>query len=112
MQDFSTNSATIPEDGVNYAQKLDAWQYFAEQFGTENMLPIAKPSEDVKSDLPAGVIGKVPSRYNQQGEIVGFHKWQEGRATVANLANWSKDSRYGFGIRLGYPTPRSGAKTG
>lgn len=108
MQDFSTNSATIPEDSVNYAQKLDAWQYFAEQFGTENMLPIAKPSEDVKSDLPAGVIGKVPSRYNQQGEIVGFHKWQEGRATAANLANWSKDSRYGFGIRLGYPLPAGG----
>lgn len=105
------DNSILAEDRHNsalFAQKSDAWQYFAEHFGPENILPIAKPAEGVASKLPAGVMGKVPSVYSKEGEIVGFAKWQEGRATADQLKKWSTDGRYGFGVRLGFPLPAGG----
>lgn len=89
-------------------QSKTAWQHFEREFGASNIVPIAQPSEGVESTLPTGVIGKVPSRYNQKGEIVGYHDWQTGRATPADLQRWQADGRYGFGVILGRPLPSGG----
>ena len=81
------------------------WHFFAEQFGYANIVPVALAGEGTKSKLPEGVIGKVPSVYNSQGEIVGFKNWQQCRATKNDYKRWSNDPRYGFGVVLGRPLP-------
>lgn len=84
------------------------WDHFADQFGVSNILPIALAREGIETTLPDGMLGKVPSRYNTHGHIVGFHKWQEGRAKASDVNAWSTDSRYGFGVLLGQPLPAGG----
>lgn len=89
-------------------QSKTAWLHFAHEFGPANIVPIAQTSEGVESTLPAGVIGKVPSHFNRDGVIVGYHDWQTGRATPADLKRWQADGRYGFGVILGQPLPSGG----
>ena len=81
------------------------WQFFAERFGVSNLVPVALAGNETASTLPEGVIGKVPSVYNSNGEIVGFKNWQQCRATNNDYKRWSNDPRYGFGVILGQPLP-------
>ncbi|HCI6749393.1 TPA: hypothetical protein NPP60_005064 [Klebsiella variicola subsp. variicola] len=81
------------------------WDYFAAEFGAANIVPIAQPREDTISELPTGVVGKVPSIYKGSNEIVGYKDWQTQRATALNVEKWKNDPRYGFGILLGRPLP-------
>jgi hypothetical protein len=84
------------------------WQHFAAAFGPANLVPIALAREGIKTELPAGVVGKVPSVYNTRGEIVGFKDWQKCRVTLRNIEQWQCDSRYGFGVILGQPVTNLG----
>lgn len=84
------------------------WGHFSAQFGISNIVPIALASEGTATELPAGVLGKVPSVYNTHGAIVGFKDWQKQRATQKQVDQWAKDSRYGFGVILGQPLPAGG----
>lgn len=84
------------------------WLFFEQEVGAENIVPIAQHAEGIASTLPAAVIGKVPSQFNQAGAIVGYHDWQTGRAKPTDLQRWQKDGRYGFGVRLGFPLPTGG----
>lgn len=81
------------------------WDIFCAQFGAANIVPIAQFSPDAITDLPPGVVGKVPSIYVSANEIKGFKDWQKGRATAAHIERWKKDSRYGFGVITGKPLP-------
>lgn len=85
-----------------------AWLHFASEFGPSNIVPIAQTAEGVTSTLPVGVLGKVPSIYNQKGDIVGYHDWQTCRASPEELKRWQADGRYGFGVILGQPLPAGG----
>lgn len=87
---------------------MNVWDYFAQQFGISNILPIALAGEGVESDLPEGVRGKVPSVFNSFGKQVGFKDWHTGRVKASDVERWKKDKRYGFGVRLGFPLPAGG----
>lgn len=56
--------------------------------------PSTKPSEQSKVKEP----GKVPSRFNNAGEMVGFPGWTSHIATDKNVARWANDSRLGLCI--------------
>ncbi|MCS5452518.1 AAA family ATPase [Enterobacter huaxiensis] len=81
------------------------WDHFVSAFGTRNVLPIAQPKPNQKFAKPGFAVsaGKVPTIFNGAGEICGFAKWQNGRATASQIAKWRTDHNYGFGLRLGYP---------
>lgn len=74
------------------------WSHFSRTLGLESdLLPIvadpsAKPSPLSKIVDP----GKVPTRFNQAGEMVGIPAWTQHRATDRDIGRWSKDSRLGI----------------
>ena len=63
---------------------------------TQDLLPVVSDPHAVKSPLSkiAGP-GKTPSLFNNKGQMVGFPKWTEYRATSVDVSKWSKDARIG-----------------
>ena len=43
-----------------------------------------------------GTYGKVPSRFDSQGRVVGFPKWTTYTASAQDVVAWSKDNRLGI----------------
>lgn len=84
------------------------WDWFLDQFGAHLIVPVAIATAGVKTKLPVGVIGKVPSVYNTFGDLVGYHKWQTCRATLSDIDKWKADGRYGFGVITGQELPTGG----
>ena len=64
---------------------------------TEDLLPVVSNPHAVKSPLSkiAGP-GKTPSIYNKKGQMAGFPKWTEYRATLDDVEKWSKQPDYGI----------------
>lgn len=84
------------------------WDRFVDLVGHANVVPIANAGPDTESDLPAGVVGKVPSVFDREGKIVGFKNWQNQRVTASQFARFRDDGRYGFGVITGQPVPAGG----
>jgi hypothetical protein len=64
---------------------------------TEDLLPVVSDPAAVKSPLSkiAGP-GKTPSLFNKNGQLVGFPKWTNYKATSADVSEWRKDDRLGI----------------
>lgn len=79
-----------PDDWLN----LDLLGYGAD------LLPVvSNPNAPVSPNSSLKMIGKVPSRYNKDRQIVGIAKWTEKRATAKEIALWSKEPDYGICIQ-------------
>jgi len=84
--------------GAQWGASATDWTHFARTLCLEaDLLPIvadpsAKASELSKITDP----GKVPSRFNGAGEMVGIPKWTQHQATDKDIGRWSKDSRLGI----------------
>lgn len=66
----------------------------------EDLLPVvSNPTATISSTSKLQALGKVPSRYNGDGHVVGFAKWTEKRATAAEIDHWSKHPDYGICIQ-------------
>jgi hypothetical protein len=108
---YEQNSST--EAGTNASpeslpEQLGAtaseWRHFAKLFDPENLVPaVANRDAPISqhSTLDPEQLGKVPSRYTPQREVVGFAKWQEHRATTAQVARWSREPDYSICLITG-----------
>lgn len=45
---------------------------------------------------------KVPSHFNRDGLVVGFHKWTTHASSGKELSQWSSDPRLGICLRMGH----------
>ena len=81
-----------------YGATPDEWTHFDLILGlTADLLPVvsnphAEPCETSKIKEP----GKLPSRYNSSGKMVGFHQWTKHQATGKDIAKWSNNPDYGI----------------
>jgi len=67
---------------------------------TADLLPVVSdPNAKISALSKMRDLGKVPSRFNGQGEVVGFPKWTQHRATDAQVGRWSQDTRLGICIQ-------------
>jgi hypothetical protein len=77
----------FPEDWFN----LDLLGYGAD------LLPVvSNPNAPVSPRSTLKQIGKVPSRYNAQRQIVGIADWTSKKATAKELDMWAKEEDYGI----------------
>jgi hypothetical protein len=79
----------------------DEWDGLCSHHGlTEDLLPVvSNPKAKVADYSTLQAVGKVPSRYNADGEVVGFAKWTEKRATRAEVTRWSGEPDYGICVQ-------------
>ena len=63
---------------------------------TQDLLPVVSDPSATPSPLSkiAGP-GKTPSLFNGRGQMIGFAKWTQYKATSADVVKWSKDNRLG-----------------
>jgi hypothetical protein len=87
----STNWGASPED----------WETLSVVLGlTEDLLPVVSNPQAVIS--PASKmkgIGKTPSCYNGNGQVIGISAWTKKKATPEEIEAWAEQSDYGICIQ-------------
>lgn len=88
----------------NYGATPEAWAHFDLVLGLgEYLLPVAaNPHRKIAPTSTLTSIGKVPSRYDINGNVCGISKWAEKRATPKELELWSKNPDYGICLQTHY----------
>lgn len=78
----------------------DDWFFFSTILGlTSDLLPVVSNLDATISPL-SGMqkIGKTPSRYNRDREVVGIADWTSKYATDAEIGRWSSEPDYGISV--------------
>ena len=83
----------------NYGAQPGEWRHFHSLVGNELLPVVSNPSAVISSASSLKSLGKTPSRYNEQGEVVGIGRWTELVITDAKIERWSKEPDYGICVR-------------
>lgn len=82
---------------MTWGATSEDWQAWEALGLTADLLPVVADPAAKRSPLSAiREPGKVPSRFNAAGEMVGFPKWTQHRSTDRDVGRWSRDSRLGI----------------
>ena len=79
----------------------DEWAHFA---GTlqlrEHLLPVvSNPNKKISPKSTIKSTGKIPTIYNQNGDIAGIPKWTEHKTSLTEVKKWMKQPDYGICIQ-------------
>lgn len=76
----------------------EAWAHFDLVLGlTEDLLPVVSdPATPIAQGSALASVGKVPSRLNSAGKVVGIPGWTERRSKGAAIERWAEDPRLGI----------------
>ena len=74
------------------------WSHFQIILGLENdLLPIVCDTQaPISKTSSLKKLGKTPSQYNRNREVVGFKDWTNKVPTAAELLKWAKEPDYGI----------------
>lgn len=100
----TTNQAPtyLPQVGDISAPGATAeeWDHLDMALGlrTDLVPVVANPKATISPNSSIKKIGKTPSKYNWEGQVSGFLKWPEHRATDAEISQWRNQPDYGICI--------------
>lgn len=79
----------------------DEWDHFSLILGlTKDLLPaVSNPAAKISPDSKLKGLGKMPSRYNKNGQVVGFGQWTQFHAQAGDISNWSENDDYNLCIQ-------------
>jgi predicted P-loop ATPase len=79
----------------------ERWRFFSTTLGlTADLLPaVSNPSATISPNSTMQKLGKTPSRYNSNREVVGIPKWTEHVSTAADVKAWMKEPDYGICVQ-------------
>ena len=79
----------------------DEWQHFSRRLNlTADLLPVVSNSLAVISPLSKmRDLGKTPSRYNAQREVVGIPQWTLAHSSDHQVALWQREPDYGIALQ-------------
>lgn len=83
---------------TQYGATADDWAILADVAGmTADMLPVvSNPGARVSPDSKLKALGKVPSLFNSNGEVVGIARWTEKTSTGRDIDRWSAQPDLGI----------------
>jgi len=83
---------------TTYGATPQEWEHLAVRMGlVEDLLPVvSRPGAPVSSRSALREVGKVPSRYNAEREVVGMPAWTQHRSTERDVARWQVEPDYGI----------------
>lgn len=84
-----------------YGATPEDWAHFSVMLGlTADLLPVvSKPNAVIDPASTVVALGKVPTRYNGEGKVVGFAKWTERLTTQGEVERWARQPDYGICIQ-------------
>ncbi|WP_442596335.1 AAA family ATPase [Parapusillimonas sp. JC17] len=85
----------------HYGATPEDWAHFGVMLGlTTDLLPVvSNPNATIDPDSKVVALGKVPTRYNSGGRVVGFAKWTERLTEQPELDRWSRQPDYGICVQ-------------
>lgn len=81
-----------------YGATLEEWEHFSLILGLDaDLLPVvSNPQAKISPESSIKKAGKIPSRYNNQKQIIGIARWTEKISTLAEVENWQLSRDYGI----------------
>lgn len=86
---------------MRYGAPEEAWRYFADRLDlTEHLLPVvSNPNARIAERSTMKSLGKTPSVYDRNREVVGLGKWTAFHASTADVERWSREPDYGMAVQ-------------
>lgn len=93
--------SNITPEGGAWGASPDEWVHFADGLGLMvDLLPVvSNPKAEISADSKIKQLGKTPSRYNNDGKVVGFPQWTQHVTTERDIARWVKHSDCGISLQ-------------
>lgn len=84
-----------------YGARPEDWARFDLVYGlTEDLLPVvSNPSAKISAHSKLKGLGKTPSLYNGDGEVVGILEWAQKRTKPREIERWAKAEDYGICVQ-------------
>lgn len=81
-----------------YGATVEDWTVFDVVFGlTEDLLPVvSNPHAAIAPNSSLKTKGKVPSKYNGHGQVVGIPQWTSHRSKPEEINQWTREKDYGL----------------
>lgn len=81
-----------------YGASTEEWTHFDFSLGlTADLLPVvSNPNARISPKSKLHALGKVPSLYNQNNEVIGIKNWTEKLSTTEETKAWAKNPDYGI----------------
>jgi hypothetical protein len=78
----------------------EEWSHFSNVLGlTADLLPVvSNPHAVIAPHSSLSSLGKIPSLYNPERQVVGIRNWPNHLATPEDIARWSEEPDYGICI--------------
>ena len=90
----------ILSEDKNYGCSPAEWDEILKRFPHADLLPIAsKIDAKISPKSKLKEIGKVPSGYNHEGDVVGMPNWTGLKATDLMIARWRTNPNLGVGVQ-------------
>jgi predicted P-loop ATPase len=86
---------------IVYGARPEDWDTLTLLAGlTADLLPVvSNPHAEISPDSKMKDLGKTPSRYNGNGQVVGIPGWSQHVSSDADIARWSRNSDLGICIQ-------------
>ena len=83
---------------IQWGATTSEWRHFSKTLGlTQHMLPVvSNPRAIVSARSTVKGLGKTPSRFNQDHEVVGIGNWTNLHSTESKVEYWSTVEDYGI----------------
>jgi predicted P-loop ATPase len=84
-----------------YGARPEAWEEWAALGVGDDLLPaVANPHAEIAPDSTMKALGKTPSRYNKDRQVVGIGKWTSYMASPNELKRWAAEPDYSLSVIL------------
>lgn len=90
----------MAKNSKQWGASFDEWQRFIDLGLSEDLLPVvSNPDAPVSESSTMTLLGKTPSLYNKQGNVVGVGKWTQRHTTEKEALRWAREPDYGICIQ-------------
>jgi hypothetical protein len=76
----------------------EEWTHFADKLNLrEDLLPVvSNPKAEISPNSKMRDLGKTPSRFDKQHQVVGIPQWTQNVSSERDIARWQRDSDLGI----------------
>ena len=85
---------------IVYGASAGEWAHLERVIGAADLLPVvSNPSAVISARSSMKDLGKTPSLYNREREVVGIKDWTIKQSTAEQISRWSQDGDLGICIQ-------------
>lgn len=84
-----------------YGSTRETWDHFSTALGlTADLLPlVSNPDAKIAEKSTMQSVGKTPSVFNRDREVVGLGKWTQRQSTGDDVRRWAREPDYGICVQ-------------